>query len=343
MWWQRVSPLGCRTERAVVDRGDFADTTLSHQEVRSDLRNRQSEDLFPLDDFEALLAARDQTNISASLRNRIDRHLQKRFPSDLTSLATGLLHQNQPQMSALSPLSSWQRSALLGTPIALILSFFFFPKAAATASLCAVFLYCIASTTLKGALMLASLKPVRKIGPTDLTRTPIVTLFLPVHKEDRAIIALVSELNKIDYPTEKMDIKFLAEATDKKTLDALTRLELPAHFSILEIPQSTPQTKPKAMNYALPFARGEIIGIYDAEDAPEPDQVRKAVAALEVADERTVCVQSRLNHYAATETFISRMASLEYTLWFDMLLLGLSNLQLPVPLGGTSLFIRGIA
>jgi len=250
-----------------------------------------------------------------------------------------LLHRRQPEMSAQSPMTPWQHFALLSAPLLLVMGFIFVPTATATLSLSILFLYCIATTGLKGALMIASVKPPRQKSTTSL-RTPIVTLFLPVHDEDRAIVALVAELKNLDYPPEKLDIKFLAEADDAKTLQALAETDLPPQFRVLKVPKSSPQTKPKAMNYALPFACGEIIGIYDAEDAPEPDQIRKAVAALEAADERTVCVQSRLNHYEATETFISRMASLEYTLWFDMLLRGLSNLRLPIPLGGTSLFIE---
>ena len=331
-----------------MDRGDFAATFSDadqnqHIETSDSRSRRYDHPAVPLDDFDALLAARNQSVIAETLRERIDQHLRERFSDELTKRATHLLNDRQPIMSASSPLSTWQRLALFALPALLILGFVIFPRTAATTLLLAIFVYCAASATLKGALMLASLKRGQTANTAERIRTPIVTLFLPVHDEDRAIVALVSELKKLDYPPEKLDIKFLTEANDTRTLAALSRLDLPSQFSVLKIPKSNPQTKPKAMNYALPFARGEIIGIYDAEDAPEPDQIRKAVAALDAADAQTVCVQSRLNHYDATETFISRMASLEYTLWFDMLLRGLSNLQLPVPLGGTSLFIETAA
>jgi len=303
-------------------------------------REQNSTDL-PLDDFEALLSARSRSDICPTLRDRIDERLQTEFSDELSKRATTLLLESQPELSAQSTLARWQRFGIVLTPILLIAGLIFLPSAVMTFCLCMVILYFVASAILKGALMVASLtnKQGKQTG-VERELTPVVTLFLPVHKEDRAIETLVSELKKLDYPAEKLDVKFLTEANDFKTRDVLACLDLPQHFSVLKIPISDPQTKPKAMNYALPFARGEIIGIYDAEDAPEPDQIRKAVAALDAADNRTVCVQSRLNHFDATETFISRMASLEYTLWFDMLLRGLSNLKLPVPLGGTSLFIR---
>ena len=328
-----------------MDREDFSETLVDRDSdddyrVSAGRSPIQFDKQFPLEDFDALLSARNQASLPEALRARIDRQLKDRFSAELTAQATTLLLKRQPQMSALSPLSSWQRAVFTTVPVLLIFGLVFYPAISTKLVLCILFLYCIASTTLKGALMFASLKTPGKSTISRPTRTPIVTLFLPVHDEDRAIVALVSELKKLDYPSDRLDIKFLAEADDAKTLKALSRVNLPKQFSVLEIPKSEPQTKPKAMNYALPFARGEIVGIYDAEDAPEADQIKKAVAALEAADERTVCVQSRLNHYDATETFISRMASLEYTLWFDMLLRGLSNLRLPIPLGGTSLFIR---
>ena len=42
------------------------------------------------------------------------------------------------------------------------------------------------------------------------------------------------------------------------------------------VPDRQPRTKPKALNYALQFATGDLAVIYDAEDRPEPDQLRKA-------------------------------------------------------------------
>ena len=46
------------------------------------------------------------------------------------------------------------------------------------------------------------------------------------------------------------------------------------------MPPSQPRTKPKALNFGLLRARGELITIYDAEDRPEPLQLRRAVVAF---------------------------------------------------------------
>ena len=106
------------------------------------------------------------------------------------------------------------------------------------------------------------------------------------------------------------------------------------------MPPSQPQTKPKACNFALRFARGEYLVIYDAEDRPEPDQLRKVVATFRRAPPNTACLQCRLNYFNANENWLTRMFTLDYSLWFDQVLPGLERLNMPIPLGGTSNHFR---
>ena len=111
-------------------------------------------------------------------------------------------------------------------------------------------------------------------------------------------------------------------------------------FEIIIVPRSQPQTKPKACNFALRFARGEYLVIYDAEDRPEPDQLRKVVATFRRSPPNTACLQCRLNYYNAGENWLTRMFTLDYALWFDQVLPGLERLGMPIPLGGTSNHFR---
>ena len=111
-------------------------------------------------------------------------------------------------------------------------------------------------------------------------------------------------------------------------------------FEIIVVPRSSPQTKPKACNFALRFARGEYLVVYDAEDRPEPDQLRKVVATFRRSPANTACLQCRLNYYNAGENWLTRMFTLDYTLWFDQVLPGLERLGMPIPLGGTSNHFR---
>ena len=165
---------------------------------------------------------------------------------------------------------------------------------------------------------------------------PIYTVLVPMYKEPDTLPILSAALRDLDYPLSKLDIKLVLEADDKETIQAAKDLGLESIFEIIRVPVSSPKTKPKACNYALTFSRGELVTIYDAEDKPEPDQLKKAVIAFRQATDDTVCIQARLNYFNANENWLTRMFTLEYSLWFDFYLPALEKLKIPIPLGGTS-------
>jgi len=165
---------------------------------------------------------------------------------------------------------------------------------------------------------------------------PVYTILVPMYKEPDTLPILSSALRRMDYPLSKLDIKLVLEEDDTETIQAAKDLGLEGIFEIIRVPHSQPKTKPKACNYALNFARGELLTIYDAEDKPEPDQLKKAVVAFRKAADNVACIQARLNYFNATENWLTRMFTLEYSLWFDFYLPALEALGIPIPLGGTS-------
>jgi cellulose synthase/poly-beta-1,6-N-acetylglucosamine synthase-like glycosyltransferase len=169
---------------------------------------------------------------------------------------------------------------------------------------------------------------------------PVFTVLVPMFREAGMLPGLARALRALDYPLGKLDIKIVLEAGDRETIEAARMLGLEGVFEIILVPPSQPQTKPKACNFALRFARGEYLVIYDAEDRPEPDQLRKVVATFRRAPPNTACLQCRLNYYNASENWLTRMFTLDYALWFDQMLPGLERLGMPIPLGGTSNHFR---
>nr|WP_246587192.1 glycosyltransferase [Stakelama flava] len=178
---------------------------------------------------------------------------------------------------------------------------------------------------------------VRMLRDEDL---PIYTVLVPMFREPDVLPILANALRKLDYPTSKLDIKIVLEEGDHETIDAAVRLGLEGIFEIIRVPPSQPQTKPKACNYAFRFARGDYLVIFDAEDKPEPDQLKKVVVAFNQAPDSVACVQCRLNYYNRDENWLTRMFTLDYSLWFDLMLPGLERLRVPIPLGGTSNHFR---
>ncbi len=169
---------------------------------------------------------------------------------------------------------------------------------------------------------------------------PVYTVLVPCYKEKEIVGQLVRNLGALDYPADKLEILLLLEADDEETLEAARASNPPHTITFIVLPDSQPKTKPKACNVGLFLARGEYLVIYDAEDRPDPDQLKKSVAAFRKSSENTVCVQAALNYFNADENMLTRMFTLEYSFWFDYMLPGLDGERLPIPLGGTSNHFR---
>lgn len=169
---------------------------------------------------------------------------------------------------------------------------------------------------------------------------PIVSVLAPLYREAEVLPDLVARLQRLDYPKELLDICLVLEASDRNTQKAAAELHLPPWIRVIEVPSSQLKTKPRAMNYALDFCRGEFIGIYDAEDAPEPDQISRMVARFLREGPDVACIQGYLDYYNSRQNWLARCFTIEYAVWFRLVLQGVERMQLPVPLGGTSVFFR---
>lgn len=165
---------------------------------------------------------------------------------------------------------------------------------------------------------------------------PIYTILIPAYKEPEVIPHLIESIKRIDYPKNKLDIILLLEEDDKETYEVAKKSSPPLSWRFLIVPNSIPKTKPKACNYGLFFAKGKYLTIYDAEDIPEPDQLKKAVIAFSKTKGQYICFQAALNYFNKDENFLTKMFTLEYSYWFDYLLPGLFKLNFIIPLGGTS-------
>lgn len=179
-----------------------------------------------------------------------------------------------------------------------------------------------------------------QIQALDERELPRYTVLVPVFREANIVGQLIRNLGGLDYPTEKLEVLILIEEEDHETRDAVLTSNPPPHFRIVTIPKGQPQTKPRACNVGLYFATGDLLVIYDAEDTPDPDQLKKAVVAFRRGGDETVCVQASLNYFNDRENALTRMFTLEYSYWFDYMLAGLDLGDLPIPLGGTSNHFR---
>lgn len=176
----------------------------------------------------------------------------------------------------------------------------------------------------------------------QLQRTiwPMYTIFCPLYKESSVVPQFVRAMSKLDYPPQKLQVLLILEEDDVETQQDIKKISLPKNFQIVIVPNSLPKTKPKALNYALQFAKGIYVVIYDAEDIPETRQLKKAVVVFEKSDEKIICIQAKLNFYNPRDNILTRVFTAEYSLWFDLILTGLQSINAPIPLGGTSNHFR---
>ncbi len=173
-----------------------------------------------------------------------------------------------------------------------------------------------------------------------LTDLPVISVLVPLFRERRIAETLVRRLEQIDYPRGRLDVLLVLEEEDRLTAAALRDAKLPPWMRVITVPDGKPRTKPRAMNYALDFCRGDIVGIYDAEDAPDPEQLLSVAAHFATAADDLACLQGALDYYNPRQNWLARCFTIEYNTWFRLLLPGMARLGFGIPLGGTTLFVR---
>jgi len=186
---------------------------------------------------------------------------------------------------------------------------------------------------------LPAAKAQRLENPDD-AGLPTYSVLVPVFRETSVLSQLLRGLSCLNYPPEKLEIKIIVEEFDTSLRRELEKFDLPPHIETIVVPQGSPQTKPRALNYALQFCHGSLLTIYDAEDVPEPNQLRDVAREFLRAHETLACLQAQLTAYNPNENWLTRQFTAEYATLFGLILPALAARRLPLTLGGTSNHFR---
>jgi glycosyltransferase XagB len=179
--------------------------------------------------------------------------------------------------------------------------------------------------------------PQKKMQRLPDHRLPVYTVIAALYREAKSVGPLMQAIDALDYPREKLQVILALEPNDLATRAAIARLGPMPHVQVLIASTTGPQTKPKALNCALPFARGSFTAVFDAEDRPDPSQLRAALDAFRSHDTDVACAQASLcidNNNK--DSWLSRTFAAEYAGQFDVFLPGLAAMRTPLPLGGSS-------
>jgi glycosyltransferase XagB len=243
-----------------------------------------------------------------------------------------------PELSAATRLWGWQKAALAGLALGVGGGALLAPETTLAVLLAVMAVPFLCVVVLRSAALWSLFAP---SVPTDeplpvridAELLPLYSVLVPLYREASVVPHLVAALTAIDYPAARLEILLVVESIDIETQGALRAAALPRHMRVLVVPDGDPRTKPRAIQYALQFAHGDYVVVYDAEDMPEPDQLRRALAALMAEPGRLGCLQARLNIYNSRASWLTRQFTIEYTALFDCILPTLERFELPVPLG----------
>jgi cellulose synthase/poly-beta-1,6-N-acetylglucosamine synthase-like glycosyltransferase len=182
--------------------------------------------------------------------------------------------------------------------------------------------------------------PADELAALDDRSLPLYSILIPMRDEVEVLPTLTRAIERLDYPKDRLEVLLLMEEDDRPTINAAMEAKLPPYFHIVVVPADEPRTKPKACNYGLQRAHGEFVTIFDAEDIPEPDQLKKAVILFRRGDPKLVCVQAKLSYFNRDQNLLTRWFTAEYAMWFDLYLPALHAAKQPIPLGGSSNHFR---
>ena len=268
--------------------------------------------------------------------------IRRKLVAELLRKATHHLRLRRPEYSAFARISNLQSMWMLILLSLTIAAWIFLNPIyfySGVSLVCGGFFLAVVALRLLCLLSDTEKRPPRfsKLADDGL---PDYTVLVPVFRETRVLGQLVKSLSRLNYPKAKLDIKIILEETDTPMQRAIAALDLPDNFDVIVVPSGKPQTKPRALNYALQFARGQLLTIYDAEDVPEPQQLRKAAEQFAASPPQLACLQAELAFYNPDENWLTRQFTVEYATLYKLILPGLVVQRLPILLGGTSNHFR---
>lgn len=327
----------------VLSRAEVAEalTRLKPAEIDFALRNR----IFPVEIGPGKIHYATGTHAVATAGQKIvasvPRHellwaLQSVFGKKLKSAAASGLLRSEPEMSAATTWSAMQLAFVVlisGLAAVLIWAAPWLFIDAVRLVFCCFFLAVVA---IKGQAVFGVFPRRAQAKRIQDFTLPVYTVIVPLFRETAVLDQLLRGLSRLAYPSQKLDIKLVLEASDAAMLSACSALRLPRHMEIIVVPADGPQTKPKALNYALQFARGSLVTVFDAEDIPDERQLRIAAEAFANAPAELICFQAGLRFFNAKQNWLTRQFAIEYASLFEFVLPSLADQGLPLPLGGTS-------
>ncbi|MFL5825723.1 MAG: glycosyltransferase [Thermoleophilaceae bacterium] len=161
------------------------------------------------------------------------------------------------------------------------------------------------------------------------------SLLVPARHEEQVLGTTLDTLARLDHP----DFEILAIiGHDDEATRAVAEAAAARNDNVrVVIDHSWPKSKPKALNTALPACRGDVVGVFDAEDEVHSGLLRRVDALFQTSGAHVVQGGVQLMNYRSS--WYSLRNVLEYFFWFSSRL-HFHARQRFIPLGGNTVFVR---
>ena len=154
-------------------------------------------------------------------------------------------------------------------------------------------------------------------------KLPCVTVQVPVYNEKYVIERLLQSLARLNYPKDKLQIQVLDDSTDETVylIDKIAAVlqQQDIDIEVLRRPDRKGY-KAGALQYGLPFCKGSLIAIFDADFTPHPQFLIQLLPSF--TDEKTGLVQARWSHLNKEENILTRIQTILLDTHFSVEQLG---------------------
>jgi len=171
---------------------------------------------------------------------------------------------------------------------------------------------------------------------------PTVSVLIPAKNEALVIQGLLAKLLAQDYPRSNMEIIVINDGSTDLTA-SLVEAEMkrnPDIIKLVNIPlEESGRGKGAALNHGLSRCQGEIVAVYDADNLPEKDAIKKLVTAL-MLNPKLAAVTGKFRASNRQRNFLTRLINLE-SVAFQWIIQAGRNFFLNIAfLAGTNYVIR---
>ncbi len=161
------------------------------------------------------------------------------------------------------------------------------------------------------------------------------SLLVPARDEEQVLPHTVSRLLESDHPD--FEVIIIVGDDDPGTAGVAERLASSDPRVQVAVDEHPVKNKPKALNTALPLCRGDVVGVFDAEDEVAPSLLRHVDTCFRSTQAHVVQGGVQLMNFRSSWWSLRNV--LEYFFWFSSRL-HLHARKRFIPLGGNTVFVR---